>query len=79
MVGTMESINDRIAAFIKAERSALVGYVRALIGDAADRDGEDIVQDVMTGLLDRADSPVAAAQRVGLRVPGPPQQGDRRV
>ena len=55
MVGTMESINDRIAAFIKAERSALVGYVRALIGDAADRDGEDIVQDVMTGLLDRAD------------------------
>jgi RNA polymerase sigma factor (sigma-70 family) len=51
----MQSINDRIAAFIKAERSALVGYVRSLIGDAADRDGEDIVQDVMTGLLDRAD------------------------
>jgi RNA polymerase sigma factor (sigma-70 family) len=51
----MQSINDRITAFIKAERSALIGYVRSLIGDAADRDGEDIVQDVMTGLLDRAD------------------------
>ncbi len=51
----METLNNRIAAFIREERSALVGYVRALIGDAADRDGEDIVQDVMTGILEQAD------------------------
>ena len=51
----MESTRETITSFIKAERSALVGYVRSLIGEAADRDGEDIVQDVMTGLFDRAD------------------------
>jgi|WetSurMetagenome_2_1015567.scaffolds.fasta_scaffold01680_3 RNA polymerase sigma factor (sigma-70 family) len=51
----MEPLSERISSFIKAERAALVGYVRGLIGDAADRDGEDIVQDVVTGLLERAD------------------------
>ncbi|HUI91998.1 MAG TPA: sigma-70 family RNA polymerase sigma factor [Chitinivibrionales bacterium] len=51
----MEPRSNRITSFIKGERSALVGYVRSLIGEAADRDGEDIVQDVMAGLFDRTD------------------------
>ena len=33
----------------------MVSYVRRLITDASDRDGEDIVQDVMLGLWDAAD------------------------
>lgn len=41
--------------FFTRERKKLVGYVRSRIDDAADRDGEDIVQDVMTGLFDSPD------------------------
>jgi RNA polymerase sigma factor (sigma-70 family) len=32
-----------------------VGYVRRRLDDAADQDAEDIVQDVIVGLFDRAD------------------------
>lgn len=44
-----------IADFFDRERNRLVGYVRRLIDDAAERDGEDIVQDVALNLFSRAD------------------------
>jgi RNA polymerase sigma factor (sigma-70 family) len=50
-----EKRNRRIADFFKTERARLVHYVRRLIDDAADRDGEDIVQDVMVNLFNMAD------------------------
>ncbi|MBN2078616.1 MAG: sigma-70 family RNA polymerase sigma factor [Spirochaetes bacterium] len=39
----------------RKEYRRMVAFVRSLIDDAADRDGEDIVQDVMSGLLGAAD------------------------
>ncbi|MBN1615624.1 MAG: sigma-70 family RNA polymerase sigma factor [Deltaproteobacteria bacterium] len=55
-MGMSEQIkNMSIAQFLIAERSRLVSYVRRLIDDAADRDGEDIVQEVAASLLSRAD------------------------
>jgi RNA polymerase sigma factor (sigma-70 family) len=39
----------------RREYRRMVAFVRSLIDDAADRDGEDIVQDVMSGLLGAAD------------------------
>jgi len=44
-----------IAEFLVSERDRLVRYVRRLIDDNADRDGEDIVQDVALNLLSRTD------------------------
>jgi RNA polymerase sigma factor (sigma-70 family) len=44
-----------IADFFDLERSRLIGYVRRLIDDAAERDGEDIVQDVALNMFSRAD------------------------
>jgi len=44
-----------IAGFFEAERSRLVGYVRRLFGEDADRDSEDIVQDVMLNIFSRSD------------------------
>jgi RNA polymerase sigma factor (sigma-70 family) len=41
--------------FFERERSRLVGYVRSLIDDAADRDSEDILQDVIAGILEKPD------------------------
>jgi RNA polymerase sigma factor (sigma-70 family) len=41
--------------FFSTERQRLVGYVRSLIDDAADRDSEDILQDVIMGILDKPD------------------------
>jgi RNA polymerase sigma factor (sigma-70 family) len=45
----------RINEFFRTEYSRLVRFVRRLIDDATDRDAEDIVQDVMLGLFDKAD------------------------
>lgn len=45
----------RLAEFLRQEREALVGYVRRRIEDAADHEAEDIVQDVVVHLFDRAD------------------------
>jgi DNA-directed RNA polymerase specialized sigma24 family protein len=45
----------RLAEFLRQEREALVGYVRRRIDDAADHEAEDIVQDVVVHLFDRAD------------------------
>lgn len=46
---------EAIADFWARERRRLVGYVRSLIGDTAERDGEDVVQDVLVSLLERLD------------------------
>ena len=50
-----ERERKRIAEFIGREWGRLVGAVRSWIEDEADRDAEDVVQDVITGLFDRAD------------------------
>jgi RNA polymerase sigma factor (sigma-70 family) len=45
-----------IAQFLGTERERLTRYVRRLIDDAGDRDGEDIVHEVVLNLLDRPDA-----------------------
>jgi RNA polymerase sigma factor (sigma-70 family) len=45
----------KITEFIRTEYGRLLQFVRRRIDDAADRDAEDIVQDVMLNLFDRAD------------------------
>jgi RNA polymerase sigma factor (sigma-70 family) len=45
----------RILEFMTRERETLVGYVRRYIDDTAERDGEDIVQDVALNIFYRAD------------------------
>jgi RNA polymerase sigma factor (sigma-70 family) len=50
-----ETQKKRIATFIAGEWNRLVGYVRSRIDDAADRDAEDVVQDVIERLFERAD------------------------
>ncbi len=47
--------NPALAEFFKTERISLVRYARRLIDDAADRDGEDIVQDVMLNIFNLSD------------------------
>ena len=49
---------NKLAEFLRRERQALIGYVRRRIDSAADLDAEDIVQDVILGLFDRADPTV---------------------
>ena len=50
-----EKRNNKFTDFFKTERNQMVNYVRSLIDDAADKDGEDIVQDVMLNLFNQAD------------------------
>jgi RNA polymerase sigma factor (sigma-70 family) len=50
-----EKSSLRIAEFFKAEYTRMVGFVGGLIDDAADRDVEDVVQDVMLNIFDTAD------------------------
>ena len=45
---------SRIGDFIQGEYRAMVGYVRNRIADEAERDAEDIVQDVIVNIFDRA-------------------------
>ena len=45
----------KIQEFFRTEYGRWVRFVRRLIDDAADRDAEDIVQDVMLGIFDKAD------------------------
>jgi len=56
-----ETQKKRIASLLATEWHRLVGYVRALIDDSADRDAEDVVQDVIENLYERADvtAPIA--------------------
>lgn len=46
---------SKIVAFFADEHERLVRYVRRFIEDTAERDGEDIVQDVMLNIFSRAD------------------------
>ena len=46
---------NKIAEFFRTEYKRLVRFVRYLIDDAAERDAEDIVQDVMLNIFDKAD------------------------
>ena len=46
---------NRVADFFRTEYKKLVRYVRSRIDDAADRDAEDIVQEVMLNIFDKAD------------------------
>ncbi len=41
--------------FFRNNYRSLVAYTRQLVADSAERDGEDIVQDVMVNLFDKAD------------------------
>jgi RNA polymerase sigma factor (sigma-70 family) len=50
-----ESRKTKLAEFIKIERLKLIRYVQRLIDDASDRDGEDIVQDVLLSIFNMAD------------------------
>ncbi len=50
-----ERKRNRLAAFFSGEYSRMVAFVRERIDDAAERDGEDIVQDVMERLVHAAD------------------------
>lgn len=43
---------------IERERKKLVRYVRSLLRETADMDAEDLVQDVLLKILERAGSPV---------------------
>ena len=56
-----ETQKKRIAGFIAAEWTRLVGFVRAWIADSAERDAEDVVQDVIENLFEKADvtAPIA--------------------
>ena len=47
--------HGKIVAFLAQEHKRLIRYVRRSIDDAADRDGEDIVQDVILNIFTRAD------------------------
>jgi RNA polymerase sigma-70 factor (ECF subfamily) len=50
-----ERQKKRIADFFAKEKNRLVNYVRRWIQDTAERDGEDIVQDVMLNIFDSTD------------------------
>ncbi|MBN2325080.1 MAG: RNA polymerase sigma factor [Spirochaetes bacterium] len=45
----------RVTRFFKDEAKKLVSYVKKQLADIAAEDAEDIVQDVMLGIFDRAD------------------------
>jgi RNA polymerase sigma factor (sigma-70 family) len=46
---------NKIVEFFRTEYKKWVGYVRRLIDDTAERDAEDVVQDVILHIFDRAD------------------------
>ena len=50
-----ETQKRRIAAFIGTEWHRLVSYVRAWIADTAEMDAEDVVQDVLERMFEKAD------------------------
>lgn len=43
-------------SFVKSERQRFVHYVRSLLRETADMDAEDVVQDVLLRMLERADT-----------------------
>ena len=55
MIMAAEKGQSRLVNFFRDEYDRLVGYTRRLIDDTAERDGEDIVQEVMTNVFNVAD------------------------
>ncbi len=51
-----ETQKRRLAGLIATEWHRLVAYVRGWIADTAERDAEDVVQDVLEGMFERADA-----------------------
>jgi RNA polymerase sigma factor (sigma-70 family) len=53
----MKALKERskLAEFFRSEYERLVGYVRKMIDDTAARDGEDIVQEVISNAFNLAD------------------------
>lgn len=47
------TIRDALTTFFTEEQGKLVAYVRRILQDAAERDAEDIVQDVMVAMFSR--------------------------
>ena len=56
-------LSKTVARFFANEKENLVRFVRRLIENTAERDGEDLVQDVMLGLFERADVTVPIENR----------------
>jgi RNA polymerase sigma factor (sigma-70 family) len=56
-----EKQRKKLGEFLSTEWERLVSYVRSWLTDEADRDAEDIVQDVLAGIFERADvtAPIA--------------------
>lgn len=52
---SVEKQKKKIAEFFTKEKNRLVKYVRRWIQDTAERDGEDIVQDVMLNIFNSTD------------------------
>ncbi len=50
-----EKQRRKFAEFFTTEWGRLVSYVRSWLADEADREAEDVVQDVLTGIFERAD------------------------
>jgi RNA polymerase sigma factor (sigma-70 family) len=50
-----ETQKKRFAELVSTEWHRLVGYVRAWITDASDRDAEDVIQDVLERMFEKAD------------------------
>ena len=46
---------SRVAEFFKKEQKQLVNFVKKLINDSSELDGEDIVQDVMLKIFEKGD------------------------
>ena len=50
-----EKQTERFVDFFRVERQRLIGYIRHRIEDTAQRDGEDIVQDVFFNVFNKSD------------------------
>jgi RNA polymerase sigma factor (sigma-70 family) len=50
-----DTFRQRVAEFFERERKRLLAYVHRLIEDTAESDSEDILQDVVLNLLNKAD------------------------
>ncbi len=51
----MKDNRSGLNEFFTSEYRRMAGYVRKLIDDSAERESEDIVQDVITGIFEKAD------------------------
>ncbi len=61
------NLTVRIVDFFKSQRGKLIHYIRGRLRDAADRDAEDILQDVMLNILESVD-PASPIENLGAYV-----------